>query len=102
MSIFELAAGLILGYLTGLYFQRKDRKNTEILKTWMDANYRISEDEHRTGHRRGELKKNPDGTYSIAWEIRASASISSSACASTEITEKANAKEIEKNGTGFI
>ena len=88
LLIFEVVAGLILGFLTSFYFNIKDRKNIKILKTWMDANYRISEDEHKAGHRRGWLIKNPDGTYSIAWEIRASASISASANVSTEVTKK--------------
>ena len=68
-SIFEIVTGFILGFLTSFYFHRKDRKNTEMLNTFMDANYRMNEDEHRAGHRRGRLKKYPDGNYSVAWEI---------------------------------
>ena len=72
MSIIEIVGGFILGYITSWHFHRKDRKNTKIIQSWMDANYRLNEDLNRTSYRRGRIKKNPDGTYAIAWEIELS------------------------------
>jgi len=60
----------IIGFIASIYFYRKDEKNIRILESLMDANYRLYEDLGRAGFRRGRIKKNPDGTYSIAWELK--------------------------------
>ena len=78
----------IIGIISSAYFYRKDRKNTKVLDSLMDANYRLYEDLNRAGFRRGRIKKNPDGTYSIAWEVKLTAEIQSSYQLSTEVKTK--------------
>lgn len=75
----------IIGIISSVYFYWKGGKNIEVLDSLMNVNYRLYEDLDRAGFRRGRIKKNPDGTYSIDWEIKLTAEIQSSHQLSTEV-----------------
>jgi len=68
LSIISLTIGII-GLYAGYYYYRKNQRNSKIIQSWIDANYRIEDDRRKIGKRRGEIIKNKDGTFSIRWYV---------------------------------
>jgi hypothetical protein len=74
-----LAIGFILGWLTNLYFYKKqseeNKANAETLKQleqYIDGQIRVGND------KRGKIVKRPDGTIGIDWQVNISETASES------------------------
>lgn len=83
-----LIIGFILGWLTNLYFYKKQSKenkaNAETLKQlgqYVDAQIRVGND------KRGKIVKRQDGTIGIDWQANVSGSIGFSDSVKTELTK---------------
>lgn len=108
----------IIGIITGYYFYRKSSESDEalmsalndlweatpgsqmsdqLLNNWIDVNLKLQEDEYRAGHRRGKIRKNQDGTFSIDWIVEVTDGIHLSDQVNVEVTTQDDQEHVIKD-----